>query len=224
MSKVLLVETNEELSTKIRGWFMSEGCTVDVVQKRNRNLRSLRPSDYDLVILQNPESAVARVFYETLLGSGGPVPIVLIPMQGSINRKTVLDILGRQQSKRTEKMNDRTQVEAHAIAPSDSTTNSSPDILVAGNLLVDATARRVIQNNRDIDLTPLEFDLLEYMMRRPNAVITREHFNYSRQVSHQCASPEAFRTLMKTLRRKLGDSGKASAIVTVHGLGYRLRT
>ncbi|MBI5239699.1 MAG: response regulator transcription factor [Elusimicrobia bacterium] len=92
--------------------------------------------------------------------------------------------------------------------------------LRCGALLMNLVSRQVILAGIPVTLTRLEFDLLAYLVRRPDQVFKREEllesvWNYPVDV--------ATRTLDKhveTLRRKLGDFG--SMIQTVHGVGYRL--
>jgi two-component system alkaline phosphatase synthesis response regulator PhoP len=92
--------------------------------------------------------------------------------------------------------------------------------LLCGPLMMNLVSRRVLLAGLPVVLTRLEFDLLAYLLRRPDEVCKREDilesvWNYPLEV--------ATRTLDKhveTLRRKLGTFG--SAIQTVHGIGYCL--
>ena len=71
---------------------------------------------------------------------------------------------------------------------------------------------------RPVDLTPMEFELLGYLMERPNVVVSREAL--LRDVWGY-AAPGVTRTIevhIGHVRRKLGDSG---LIRTVRGAGYK---
>ena len=92
--------------------------------------------------------------------------------------------------------------------------------LRCGALLMNLVSRQVLLAGIPVVLTRLEFDLLAFLVRRPDEAFKREDilesvWNYPVDI--------ATRTLDKhveTLRRKLGSSG--SMIQTVHGIGYRL--
>jgi two-component system response regulator MtrA len=93
-------------------------------------------------------------------------------------------------------------------------------VLETGALRVDLNARRAFVEEREIDLTRVEFELLASFARRPGAAIAR-----SRLVEH-VLDPEregGERTLdvhVSRLRKKLGPAG--ARIETVWGVGYRL--
>jgi len=93
-------------------------------------------------------------------------------------------------------------------------------VLETGTIRVDLNARRALVEEREIDLTRVEFDLLSSFARRPGAAIARSWL-----VEH-VLDPEregGERTLdvhVSRLRKKLGAAG--ARIETVWGVGYRL--
>jgi DNA-binding response OmpR family regulator len=104
----------------------------------------------------------------------------------------------------------------------------SPHLQV-GNLTLDYGTRTVYSQNKngekqDISLTNKEFQLLEYLMKHPNQIITSD------QIRNQIweASADTFSNVvaaqMRLLRRKLEPISCANLIETVHGVGYRLNS
>jgi len=104
-----------------------------------------------------------------------------------------------------------------------------PPQLQVGNLTLDYGTRTVYSQNKngekpEISLTNKEFQLLEYLMKHPNQIITSE------QIRNQIwsASSDTFSNVvaaqMRLLRRKLVPIGCANIIETVHGVGYRLNS
>jgi two-component system response regulator MtrA len=93
-------------------------------------------------------------------------------------------------------------------------------VLETGTIRVDLNARRALVEEREIELTRVEFDLLSSFARRPGAAIARSWL-----VEH-VLDPEregGERTLdvhVSRLRKKLGAAG--ARIETVWGVGYRL--
>jgi len=93
-------------------------------------------------------------------------------------------------------------------------------VLETGTIRVDLNARRASVEEREIELTRVEFDLLSSFARRPGAAIARSWL-----VEH-VLDPEregGERTLdvhVSRLRKKLGTAG--ARIETVWGVGYRL--
>jgi two-component system OmpR family response regulator len=101
------------------------------------------------------------------------------------------------------------------------TQTPEPTRLTVGDLSMDLLTRNVQRENRQIDLQPREFALLEYLMRHPNRPVTKtmilEHiFDYSFDPQTNVVD-----VLIHRLRSKV-DKEKAM-IHTIRGVGYVLR-
>ncbi|WP_290859065.1 winged helix-turn-helix domain-containing protein [Hamadaea sp.] len=98
-------------------------------------------------------------------------------------------------------------------------------MITFGGLILDRTLREVTLDGRPLDLTPREFDLLGYLMRRPDTVVTRREL-LTRVWQRPVGSDD--RTIdvhVSRLRRKLGESPASPYYLhTVPGLGLRLST
>ncbi len=91
-----------------------------------------------------------------------------------------------------------------------------------GDLVLDPAAHTVERDGQPIDLTAKEFSLLEYFMRNPNRVITREMaeshiWSYDFQ-----ASSNVVDVYVRRLRRKIDDPSDVKLFETVRGVGYRI--
>ncbi|WP_051025568.1 MULTISPECIES: response regulator transcription factor [Nocardia] len=93
-------------------------------------------------------------------------------------------------------------------------------VTVVGDLRIDSDQRRVWRGGVEAQLTPLEFDLLARLARRPRAVLARERLLEEVWDWADAAGTRAVDSHVKALRRKLG----ADLIRTVHGVGYALET
>ena len=99
-------------------------------------------------------------------------------------------------------------------------------VLKVGDLEVDRATRRVRRGTRDINLTQKEYQLLEYLMRRPSVVHTRtmiaEHvWNFALDQASNVVD-----VYVKHLRDKIDDRQQPDApsfIQSVRGVGYVLR-
>jgi DNA-binding response OmpR family regulator len=90
--------------------------------------------------------------------------------------------------------------------------------LVLGDLEIDQETRRVSRDGRPAHLTPIEFDLLVHLARRPGAVLNRDALLAQVWGYAEGAGTRTVDSHVKALRRKLG----ADLIRTVHGVGYAL--
>jgi DNA-binding response OmpR family regulator len=97
------------------------------------------------------------------------------------------------------------------------------NLLTAGDLRLDPATRFVERRGQTIGLTTKEYSLLEYFMRNPNRLITREMaeshiWSYDFQ-----ATSNVIDVYIRRLRRKIDDPFEDKLIETVRGGGYRLR-
>jgi len=95
-------------------------------------------------------------------------------------------------------------------------------VLRVGSLKLDLVGRTAKRGNRPIDLRPREFQLLRYMMRRSDKLLTRE--TLLKEVWHYKFVPETnlVDVHMGQLRRKVDGSDEAPMIRTVRGVGFVL--
>jgi two-component system KDP operon response regulator KdpE len=97
-----------------------------------------------------------------------------------------------------------------------------PAIIEAGDFLIDPSAHRVTVRGREVHLTPKEFELLSYLARNANKVVTHRALlsavwggNYTEQV-------EYLRVFVGQLRKKLeSGSNPCRYILTEPWVGYR---
>jgi two-component system response regulator CpxR len=93
--------------------------------------------------------------------------------------------------------------------------------LSVGDVALDSGTRTVLRAGANVELTSVEFDLLEKLLRAAGEIVTRE--DLSQQVLGRNASPfdRSIDMHISNLRKKLGhQSGDAERIKTVRGVGY----
>ena len=99
---------------------------------------------------------------------------------------------------------------------------AEPSSLVVGELSMDLLTRKVIRGGKKIDLPPLEFSLLEYLMRNAGNVVSKtmimEHvwdYNFDPQTN-------VVEVRICKLRDKIDNDFEKKMILTVYGAGYVL--
>ena len=99
-----------------------------------------------------------------------------------------------------------------------STVAASADApLLFGSLQIDPQRRLVWQSGQAVDLTPMEFDILLLLARRPGQVFTARQIYEAVAADSFDASWTGISSMVYKLRRKLG----ASIIEAVRGHGYK---
>jgi two-component system response regulator CpxR len=93
--------------------------------------------------------------------------------------------------------------------------------LSVGDVELDSGTRAVCRAGQNIELTAVEFDLLEKLLRAAGRIITREEL--SKEVLGRSSSPfdRSIDMHISNLRKKLGHQlGETERIKTVRGVGY----
>lgn len=99
---------------------------------------------------------------------------------------------------------------------------SRPVEVSAGGLQLDPAASRVRRGDSEIDLTPREFNLLHFLMRRPDTTISKSEILQHVWDPAFEGDDNVVEVYIGYLRRKIDKPFGTETITTVRGVGYRL--
>lgn len=96
------------------------------------------------------------------------------------------------------------------------------ETLVIGDIVINVLSHTVTRGNQEISLTPLEFDLLHALSRKPKQVFSRELLLQEVWGYYEAADTRLVNVHVQRLRSKIErDPEHPEIIVTVRGIGYR---
>jgi DNA-binding response OmpR family regulator len=95
-------------------------------------------------------------------------------------------------------------------------------VLRAGDLEMDLLQRRVTRGGTEVALTQREFEVLEYLLRHQNAIVTRDMLGRDVWKEPAYALTNVIDVYITFLRRKLERPDRPPLIETVRGVGYCL--
>jgi DNA-binding response OmpR family regulator len=229
MSKILVIEDNDDLAFGLRNNLEIEGYEVEIAADGEEGLaRARRLPDLVVLDLMLPGTDGFRVL-RTLRQEGFSAPILILTARGDEADKVrglrlggddyvtkpfgLLELLARVEALLRR---ERRRAGARGI--------ELPDVERFGDVAIDCPSRTVTKVGKPVELAPKEFDLLLALVRRRGAVATRlelmrEVWGYDDSVMTRTID-----THVAELRRKLeGDSTRPRHIVTVRKIGYRLK-
>jgi len=96
-------------------------------------------------------------------------------------------------------------------------------VLRAGDLEMDLLSRRVTRSGAELELTGREYELLEYLLRHKNKVVTRDMIALDVWKERTGAMTRIIDVYINALRKKVDRIGRPALIRTVRGVGYALR-
>jgi two-component system response regulator MprA len=95
--------------------------------------------------------------------------------------------------------------------------------LQIGDVVLDAAARTVTRDERPVELTRREFDLLEYLLRNRGQVLDRGRILEAVWGTDFLGGSNVIDVYVGYLRRKLASPGAPDVIETIRGVGYAVR-
>lgn len=97
-------------------------------------------------------------------------------------------------------------------------------LLQCGDLQLDTRARIAVRSGHEINLTPREVDVLEYLMRNQGQTVTREMLEREvwKQTQRMTSLDNVIDVQIMRLRRKVDRDGEERLIHTIRGIGYQL--
>ena len=103
-------------------------------------------------------------------------------------------------------------------------SSGAHDPLVRGGLTIDPARRKVLVDDEEVALTPLEFEILFALARDPGVVLGREQLMERVWGYRDFAGGRVVDSHVARIRRKLGEDGNEPRFIrTVHGVGYAFR-
>ncbi|MDX6253979.1 MAG: hypothetical protein QOJ11_313 [Frankiales bacterium] len=215
--RLLLVEDEQRMAAAMQRGLVHAGFTVDIAHDGVRGLAMACEIAYDAIVLDVMLPGLSG--YEVtkrLRARGVWTPILLASAKdGEYDQADGLD-LGADDY--LTKPFSFVVLLARLRALLRRSAEPRPVTLIVGSLELDPAARSVAVEGIVVDLTAREFAMLEYLMRRPGAVVTKAEL-----LAHVWDTPEvdpnAVEVYAGYLRRKLGREH----LETVRGAGYRLR-
>jgi two-component system response regulator MprA len=177
---------------------------------------------YDAVVLDwdLPHKSGLEIMRE-FRASGKMTPILMLTGKGDIQEKEAGldagadDYLTKPFHMRELGARLRSLLRRASSAPS--------NVLTARDIKLNPSTFEVTKNGETIELLKREFALLEFFMRNPNRVFSADAILDRVWKSESDSTPEALRTTLGRLRKKIDSEKGDSLIKTVHGVGYKLQ-
>ncbi len=220
MSRVLLGESQEDLASALRESFISEHFTVELESNGLRILECLRHNQYEVIILEIALAGLDGIsIVRDYRATGGNTPILLLASKHSSEElQTGLDAGADGYLVKPFQLSDLYAL-LRALMRRPSLHHMK--LLKAGNIEMDTVAGTVTKDDTPVHLYPMEFKLLQFLLRHPNQVFNTHAIFERVWQKDQSQTEDTVRTHIRTLRKKIDSEGSPSIITTVRGLGYK---
>ena len=219
--RVLVVEDEVRLAEALQLGLQAEGFTADVAHDGEQGLHLAVERSYDAVVLDVmlPKLNGYRVC-QRLRAAGNWVPVLMLSAKdGEYDQAEGLDVGADDYMVKPFSyvvLVARLRALIRRGAP------ARPAVLLAGDLRLDPARHEVRRGGAVIDLTPREFSLLEYLLRRRDEVVAKQDILEHVWDAHYDGDPNVVEVYVGYLRRKIDTPFGRRSLQTVRGAGYRL--
>jgi two-component system, OmpR family, response regulator CpxR len=227
MDRVLIIDDDFELCSLVSEYLAPEGFRVESVHDGETGLQRALAGNYLLVVLDVMLPGMSGFDVLRRIRATSRIPVLLLTARGEdVDRIVGLEIgaddyLPKPFNPRELVARIRAVLRRTSADPKGVGSPRPPEILRIGDIELDPATRTVKHAGQSLDLTSVEFNLLEVLLREAGRVVTREELVsavLSRKFSPFDRSIDMH---VSKVRKKLGDmNGDAEHIKTVRGVGY----
>lgn len=215
--RLLLVEDDPMIGEAIRTGLRRDGFAVDWVRDGAAAGQALGTEPFELLLLDlGLPGSDGLMLLKALRGRGSALPVLIITARDAVaDRVAGLDAGADDY---LVKPFDLDELAARIRALLRRKSGRAEPRLEHLGVVVDPAAHRVTRDGIEVALSPREFALLELLLERPGAILSRSQLEERLYGWGEEVESNAVEVHIHGLRRKLG----ALFILTVRGVGYRL--
>lgn len=224
--RALIVDDEEKIVEILSRYLEDEGFEVTGIFDGGEAVQAALSGDFDVILLDLNLPTMSGVEVFKAVRKSSDVPILMVTSRDeSIDRIVGLELGADDYI--AKPFNPREVVArvkniVHRLERRPSVTRIVHDVQRVGDLEIDRTGHVVTVNAKPVKLTPMEYRILDVLLRNAGAALTRAQLLDTVNTD----SAEVYdRTLDKhiaNLRHKIGDDpNRPRYILTVHGVGYK---
>lgn len=223
---ILVVDDEDRIRRLLKMYLERENYVVSEARDGGEALEMALENDYDLILLDLMMPVMDGIEVAQKLREEKVTPIMMITAKGEETNRIqgfetgaddyiVKPFSPREVVLRVAAVLKRTQLEKKE--------KENADVVSSPHIEIDNRSHTVFVDNKVINLTPKEYDLLLYLMKSPNQIFGREQLLREVWKYEFFGDLRTVDTHIKRLREKLAKQSKegSKSIVTVWGLGYK---
>jgi two-component system, OmpR family, response regulator CpxR len=222
VDRILVIDDDVELCSLVSEYLRPEGFQVECVHEGRSGLTRATSGDHLLVVLDVMLPGLNGFDVLRRVRDSSRVPVLLLTARGEdVDRIVGLEIGADDYLPKP--FNPRelvARIRAILRRSRKGGEQDVPDIIRVGDVELDPATRSVRHHGRPVELTSVEFGLLQVLLREAGRVVTREAL--VDEVLGRKFSPfdRSIDMHVSKVRKKLGDSDSEDHIKTVRGAGY----
>ncbi len=222
-AKILVVDDDPAISEMLSIVLEAEGFDTVVVTDGAEAVATFEREQPDLILLDLMLPGMNGIDICKTIRRSSPVPIVML----TAKTDTIDIVLGLESGADdyVTKPFKPKELVARVRARLRRSSSDDNEIMQISNLTIDVPSHTVRRGNEELQLTPLEFDLLVELGRKPGQVFTREELLEKVWGYKHASDTRLVNVHVQRLRSKIEtDPENPTIVLTVRGVGYKVST
>ena len=222
---ILIIEDEAEIVRFLSLELQHEGYSVRSCTNGRAGLEEAMTGDFSLILLDVMLPELNGMEVLRRLRKESAVPVILVTARDAVMEKVNgLDIGANDYITKPFHIEELLARIRMVLRTAEPTTQSSPEgILSIGDLVLTISSRQVTRAGEIIELTKTQYDLLEYLLRNRDIVLTRDQILSHVWGYEYSGNSNVVDVYVRYLRNRINDSDESKIIETVRGIGYVLR-
>lgn len=216
--RILVIEDEPGISGFLKEGLEEEGFAVDISDNGIKGLELAQTNDYDLMLFDWMVPGMSGIeICRQLRKNGLLTPIIFLTAKDTVEEVIFgLETGANDYIKKPFRFDEllaRIRVQLRQV-------NTEDKKLTLDDIVMDLDTHRVFRGKSEIDLTPKEFSLLEFLIRNKGKVCTRTRIIEHVWDIHFDSDTSVIDVYVNFLRNKLNSAGSKEIIKTIRGVGY----
>jgi len=227
MRRLLIVDDDHGLVNLLKRFLEAEGFTVDTAYDHGDGLKAALSGEHEIIILDVMLPGGSGFELLKALRQHSGVPVLLLTARGeAVDRILGLEIgaddyLAKPFDPRELVARIRAILRRTQEGVAGATRTDADEALHVGDIEMSMATRAVTCNGQPVDLTSVEFNVLELLLRHAGNVVTREQIAEVALGRPLNPFDRSVDVHVSRLRKKLGScSGSEDLIRPIRGIGY----
>lgn len=218
--RILIVEDEYELQIRIRERLEDEGYSVDVSAEGDEGLYLATEYPFDAAIVDIGLPGLSGIeLVQSLRAEGCKLPVLILTARSRWQEK--VEGLESGADDYLTKPFQMEELLARLKALLRRAAGSAKNELRCGDIVLNTDKQQVSLNGKTLEVTAFEYRLLEYLMRRPDEVVSKAHLADYLYAHDDDRDSNVIEVIIGRLRKKLDPEGSLKPIETLRNRGYR---
>ena len=224
MEDILLIDDDVELCSMLTEYLGKNGFRVKTAHRGDLGLRAAQQRPWSMILLDVMLPGMDGFEVLKRIRSESSVSVLLLTARGEdVDRIVGLEIGADDYLPKPFNPRELLARMRAVLRRNTSATAATPVVLRVGDLELDTAARKVLRGGSRVDLTDVEFSLLEALMQSPGKVVSREDLSQSVLGRQFDPFDRSLDMHVSRLRKKLSTAeAEESLVKTIRGVGYQL--